>query len=265
MSAKKEMSFLDHLEELRWRIVRSISAIFVFFAASFAFKDFVFNTVLFGPTRTDFWTYKILCQLAEKYNLSKAVCIDKITYEIVNLEMAGQFMVHLKASMALGLIFAFPYLILEIWFFIKPGMYDKEVKASRFAILSSAVLFFVGVAFGYFVLSPFSINFFANYSVSETVQNTFSLSNYIAFVSMFSLLSGLMFQLPVVVYFLAKIGMVSASLMRTYRKHSFIGIIVIAAVITPADPGTMIVVAIPLYILYELSIFIAQATYKPAD
>lgn len=258
------MSFIDHLEELRWRLVRSVSAIFVFFAASFAFKDFVFNKVLFGPTKADFLTYRLLCQLAEKYNLSDAVCIREITYDIVNLEMAGQFMVHLKASLALGLILAFPYLIWELWLFIKPGMYEKEIKASRGAILSSALLFFAGVAFGYFILSPFSINFFANYSVSDNVQNTFSLTNYINFVSMFSLLSGLMFQLPVVIYFLAKIGMVSAQLMRTYRRHSFLGILVISAIITPADPGTMIIVAIPLYVLYEISIFIAQATYKPA-
>jgi sec-independent protein translocase protein TatC len=257
------MSFFDHLEELRWRLVRSISAIIVFSLTAFLMKDFIFSKVLFGPTKVDFYTYKLLCRLSERFNLAEAICVKSINYQIVNLELAGQFMVHIKTSLALGLIFAFPYLVWELWLFIKPGLYDTEIKASRSAILSSAVLFFVGVLFGYYILTPFSVNFFAGYNVSDTIQNTFSLTNYINFVTMFVLLSGLMFQLPVVVFFLAKIGLVSAALMREYRKHSLVGIMVISAIITPADIGTMIIVAVPLYILYEISIFIAQATYKP--
>jgi sec-independent protein translocase protein TatC len=263
MAQAKEMSFFDHLEELRWRIIRSFSAIFIFSLAAFSMKDFVFSYILFGPTKVDFPTYRFLCAMVEKYNLAEAICVKSITYQIVNLELAGQFMVHIKTSLAIGLVFAFPYLIWELWLFIKPGLYEAEVRASRSAILSSAFLFFVGVLFGYYILTPFSVNFFAGYNVSETVQNTFSLTNYINFVTMFVLLSGLMFQLPVVIFFLAKIGLVSASLMREYRKHSLIGIMIISAIITPADIGTMIIVAVPLYILYELSIFIAQATYKP--
>lgn len=260
---EKEMSFFDHIEELRWRLVRSISAILIFSIIAFIFKDFVFSKVLFGPTSVNFPTYEFLCFLSNKIGMSDAICVKEITYKIVNLELAGQFMVHLKTSLAIGLIFAFPYLIWEVWLFIRPGLYDTEIKASRTAILSSALLFFVGVIFGYYVLSPFSINFFAGYSVSETIENTFSLTNYINFITMFVLLSGLMFQLPVVVFFLAKIGLVSAPLMKEYRKHSFVGILIISAIITPADIGTMIIVAVPLFILYEFSIGIAKATYKP--
>ena len=144
---EKEMSFFDHIEELRWRLVRSISAIFIFAIIAFLFKDFVFSKVLFGPTSVDFPTYEFLCYLSHKIGLSDAICIKEITYKIINLELAGQFMVHLKTSLAIGLVFAFPYLIWEIWLFIRPGLYDQEINASRTAIMSSALLFFCGGCF----------------------------------------------------------------------------------------------------------------------
>lgn len=263
MAKDAEMTFFDHLEELRWRIVRTMAAILIFATAAFIAKDFIFTQVLFGPKNIDFPTYKFLCLLVDKWNLSKELCIQKVNYTIINTEMAGQFMVHIKTSLAIGLIFAFPYLVWEIWLFIRPGLYEKEIKASRFAILFSSFLFFIGVAFGYFILTPMSINFLSTYSISETVNNTFTLTNYIGFLTTFVLANGIMFQLPVVVYLLAKIGLVSAGMMREYRKHAVVVIFILAAIITPADISSMVLVAFPLMILYEISIYIAKKTYKP--
>lgn len=257
----KDMSFVDHLEDLRWTLFRSIVSIGVFAIIAFLNKKFVFETILFGPTRPDFFTYKFLCEIGEKIHFD-FICIDEINYSVVNLELAGQFMTHVTTSIGIGFVFAFPYLIFEIWKFVKPGLHEFELKASRSVLFSSGILFFIGVLFGYFVLIPFGINFLSTYNVSSTIQNTFSLSNYIGFISMFVLMSGIMFELPVAVFLLAKIGIVDDTLMIEHRKHAVIVIFIIAAIITPADVGTMIVVAIPLWILYEISIGVAAMVTK---
>lgn len=252
----KDMSFVDHLEDLRWTLFRSIISILVFGIIAFVNKTFVFETVLFGPSRPDFWTYRKLCQLGEKIG-SDIICIDTLNFEIINLDLAGQFMTHITTSIALGFIFAFPYLIWEIWKFVKPGLHETEVTASRAVLFSSGLLFFIGVLFGYYLLVPFGINFLSTYSISNTVSNTFSLDNYISFISMFVLLSGLMFELPVATYLLAKIGIIDNTMMVEHRKHAVVVIFIIAAIVTPADVGTMVVVAVPLWILYEISIGVA--------
>lgn len=251
------MSFVDHLEDLRWTLFRSIISIGVFGIIAFFNKHFVFEKVLFGPTKPDFPTFKFLCSLGEKFNI-EMICIDTINYKVVNLELAGQFMTHITTSIALGFIFAFPYLIWEVWRFVKPGLHATEAKASRGIIVSSAILFFIGVLFGYFVLVPFGINFLSTYNVSSEIQNTFSLSNYIGFITMFVLMSGVMFELPVATFLLAKAGIIDDTMMKEHRKHAAVVIMVLSAIITPADVGTMIVVAIPLWILYEISIRVAS-------
>lgn len=251
-----DMSFVDHLEELRWTLFRSIISIGVFGIIAFLNKNFVFEKVLFGPTKPDFPTFKFLCSLGEKINIDM-ICIDTINYKVVNLELAGQFMTHITTSVALGFIFAFPYLIWELWRFIKPGLHETEAKASRGIIISSAFLFFIGVLFGYFVLVPFGINFLSTYNVSAAIENTFSLSNYIGFITMFVLVSGVMFELPVATYLLAKADIIDDTMMKEHRKHASVAILVLSAIITPADVGTMIVVAIPLWALYEVSIRVA--------
>ena len=185
------------------------------------------------------------------------LCIDEINFEIINLELAGQFLVHLKASMVLGFVFAFPYCFWEVWRFIKPGLYASEVKYSRQIVFYTSLLFFTGICFGYFIMMPFAINFFSSYNISEAVGNQFSLTNYIGFITMFVLASGMMFELPMVIYFLSKMGIVGPELMKAHRKHALIVILVIAAIITPADVGTQVLVTVPVYILYELSIFIS--------
>lgn len=257
----KDMSFIDHLEDLRWTLFRSIVSVLVFAIIAFISKSFVFDTILFGPTRTDFYTYKMLCKLGAKIG-SDLICIDTLNFAIVNLDLAGQFMTHITVSITIGVVLAFPYLVWEIWKFVKPGLHDVEVNASRAVLFSSGMLFFVGVLFGYYLLVPFGINFLSTYSISETVLNTFSLSNYINFVSMFVLMSGIMFELPVATYLLAKVGIVDDTMMIEYRKHAVIVIFIISAIVTPADIGTMIVVAIPLWSLYEISIFVAAAVTK---
>lgn len=252
-----EMSFLDHLEELRWHIIRSLIAIVVFTIAAFAAKSFVIDTVILGPSRVDFWTYDKLCQLSEMVN-SRAFCVDELPFKIQVRKVSGQFMTHIIVSFVAGLIVGFPYLFWEIWRFIKPGLHPKERKASRGATFSVSFLFALGVLFGYYLISPISVRFFATYEISASLQNEWDLSSYISTVTMIVLGSGLLFQLPVVVYFLTKAGLVSSSLMKKYRKHAIIVILILGAFITPPDPFSQVLIALPLMTLYQLSIFIAK-------
>lgn len=254
---EKEMSFLDHLEELRWHVIRALIAIVIFTIAAFAAKSIVIDTVILGPSKTDFWTYRKLCELAEIIN-TPALCIDELRFELVSRKLSSQFMTHITVSFVAGLILGFPYLFWEIWRFIRPGLHPKEKKASRGATFSVSFLFLLGVLFGYFIISPISVRFFASYQVSESLQNLFDLSSYITTVTMIVLGSGLLFQLPVVVFFLTKAGLISSSLMKRYQKHSIIVILILGAMITPPDPFSQILIALPLMTLYQLSIFIAK-------
>lgn len=254
----KEMSFFDHLEELRWRLFRSAVVVTVFALAAFIFKDFIFDEIIFAPTQIDFISYGYWCDLVKYLHLPENLCMSKFDFTIINTEMAGQFMVHMKISLYVGIIVAFPYLVWEIWQFVSPGLHFNERNASKKAIFGSAILFFLGVGFGYYILTPFSLDFLAKYNVSSVVSNTFTLTNYISFVSTMVLASGLMFQLPMAVLLLAKMGIVSASLMKEYWRHAFLVCMVIAAIITPPDVASMIMVGIPLFGLYLASIFVAK-------
>ncbi|MEM7296761.1 MAG: twin-arginine translocase subunit TatC [Bacteroidota bacterium] len=258
---EREMSFIDHLEELRWHIIRSLIAIVIFSIAAFVSKDFVIDTVILGPSKPDFWTYQRMCQLSEILN-TPALCVQELTFELVSRKLSGQFMTHITVSFVVGLILGFPYLFWEIWRFIKPGLHPRERRASRGATFSVSFLFLLGVLFGYFIISPISVRFFSLYQVSNTLENLFDLSSYISTVTMIVLGSGLLFQLPVVVYFLTKAGLVSSGLMKKYQKHSIIVILVLGAMITPPDPFSQILIALPLMLLYQLSIFIAKRIEK---
>lgn len=255
---EQEMSFIDHLEELRWHLVRSIVAILIFAIAAFAAKSFIFDQIIFGPAQPEFITFKLLCALSTKIGVGNAFCIKDFNFEFINVEMAGQFLVHLKVALILGFIVAFPYVFWEFWRFVKPALYSSEVRYTRGIIFFSSLLFIIGVTFGYYLLCPFSINFFANYGVSELVGNSFKLTSYVAFISMLVLASGILFELPMVVYFLSKVGLLTPQFMREHRKHAFILTLVIAAIITPADVGTQVMVTIPVIFLYEISIFISK-------
>jgi len=253
-----EMTFFEHLEELRWHIIRGLGSIFVFATIAFLLKNLIFNTLILSPKSEGFWTYRGICKLSQSLGLEGVLCNGPTSFEIVNIDMAGQFLTHLKVSVILGFILSFPYIVWEIWRFVRPALYDQEKRYTRGIVFSASILFFIGILFGYFVLAPLSINFFANYSVSPTVVNTIQLGSYISILSTVVLATGIMFELPIAVYILSKTGLLTPENMREYRKHAVVAILVIAAVITPADIWTQLFVTIPVYGLYEISIFISK-------
>ncbi len=257
MSEEKEMSFLDHLEELRWHVVRSVIAILILMIVAFIFTREIFDYVIFAPGRPSFITFQWLCSLGKALGVD-GLCITVIPMKIQSRFMMGQFTMQITSSLIIGLIVAFPYVVWELWQFIKPGLYNKEIKGSRGAVFSISALFLTGISFGYFILCPMSIAFLANYSISDMIVNEFDITSYVSTVVTLVLGSGLLFQLPVVIYFLTKVGMITPQFMRSYRKHAVVVIMIIGAVITPSpDPLSMSMVAIPLYVLYEISIFIS--------
>jgi len=262
---EKEMSFLDHLEELRWHLIRSVLAIVAFSILAFWAKDFVWNEIIFGPTKSDFWTYRKLCELAE-YLSSPLLCLGTdIPIDIQNRQITGQFTLHIKSSLLVGLVMAFPYAFWEIWRFIKPGLRKQEKRASRGAVLVVTFLFLLGISFGYFIVTPLSINFLANYTLSDVIQNIIDINSLVGLVSTLALACGVMFQLPVITYFLSKAGIINPRIMKAYRRHSIVVILVISAIITPPDVISQLLIALPLLILYEISIVISRRIEKRAE
>jgi len=255
---EKEMSFLDHLEELRWHVIRSLFAILIFMILAFIFNRWIFDNIIFGPAQPDFLTFRAMCKLGTLFGFEEAMCIEEIPMQIQNRLMTGQFTMALTSSFIIGLIVAFPYVAWEIWRFIKPGLHANERKYSRGAVSAISVLFFLGVGFGYYVMCPVSVYFLASFQISDMIRNEFDVVSYVGTVVTLVFGSGLLFQLPVVVYFLTRVGIVTADMLRTFRKHAIVVILVIAAVITPPDPISQAIVAIPLYLLYEFSIVIAR-------
>lgn len=260
--AAKEMSFLDHLEDLRWHLLRSVIAILLAGVAAFVAKDFVFDVLLFGPKNNDFLTYRLLCQLSNFLGFDDSFCISELPFRIQSRTMAGQFSAHVWTSITLGFVIAFPYVIYQFWKFISPGLYTYERKTASGFIGVSSLLFFMGVLFGYYVVTPLSVRFLGTYTVSSEVFNDFDLSSYTALIRASVLASGLIFELPILIYFLTKVGLVTPELMRKYRKISLVLVMFLSAVITPPDVASQIIVAIPVLILYELSIFISKRVIK---
>ncbi len=258
----KEMSFLDHLEELRWMLVRSSIAIVIAGTIAFTFSDFIFDTIIFGPKKGDFVTYQFFCDLANRFDLDKSFCNKELPFEIQNRTMDGQLSVMIWTSITAGFIIAFPFILWEIWKFIRPALYDKERKYAKLFIFTTSFLFFLGVAFGYFVLVPLSINFLANLQISAEVQNQIDINSYISLVKTTSLATGLVFELPVIIFFLAQLGLVTDTFLKEYRKYAYVLILIVAAIVTPPDVISQIIVSVPMIILYEVSIFIAKVITK---
>ncbi len=256
------MSFLDHLEDLRWHLLRSVIAILLAGVAAFVAKDFVFDVLLFGPKNNDFLTYRLLCQVSNFLGFDDSFCISELPFRIQSRTMAGQFSAHIWTSITLGFVIAFPYVIYQFWKFISPGLYTYERKTASGFIGVSSLLFFMGVLFGYYVVTPLSVRFLGTYTVSSEVFNDFDLSSYTALIRASVLASGLIFELPILIYFLTKVGLVTPELMRKYRKISLVLVMFLSAVITPPDVASQIIVAIPVLILYELSIFISKRVIK---
>ncbi len=252
-----EMSFLDHLEALRWHILRSLAAIIVMMVVAFFSKRLLFHDIILAPSRPDFWTYRMLCKLSVILD-QPFMCVEKLSFIIQSRTLTGQFTTHIGVSFVAGLIIAFPYVFWEIWQFVKPGLYPKEQAMTRGSVFYVSLLFFLGISFGYWILSPLSINFLANYQIDESIQNEIDLLSYIEMLMMMVLACGLMFQLPMVVLVLAKGGLVTADFLKTYRRHAVLVIVVIAAILTPSpDMFSQIIVALPIYLLYEMSILLA--------
>lgn len=256
-SPEKEMSFLDHLEDLRWHLIRSTVAVVVLATIAFIAKDFIFDVLIFGPKSPDFPTYKLLCRVANSIGLEDSFCFTESQFRIQSRTMAGQFSAHIWTSIMAGFIVAFPYVLYEFWKFISPGLKDSERNTSRGFILVASLLFFIGVLFGYYVVTPLSINFLGSYRVSDQVFNDFDLSSYIGLVRASVIASGLIFELPILIYFLTKIGLVTPQYLRKYRKFALVIVLIVSAVITPPDIASQIIVSVPVIILYEISIFIS--------
>lgn len=260
-----KMSFLDHLEILRWHLVRIVIAIMLGATAAFIFKSIVFDVIVLAPAYNSFITYQLFCQLSEALSLGRSLCFDDLTFELVNLTMAGQFSMHLIVSFIAGIIVAFPYILFEVWRFIKPALKNGERNYARGLVFWGSFLFLSGVLFGYYVITPLSVQFLGSYSVSDMIVNQISLKSYISTVTTITLSTGLIFQLPILVYFLSKIGIVTPQLMKTYRRHAIIGVLLLSGLITPPDLTSQVLVSLPLLLLYEVSIVISRMVEKKAE
>ncbi|GAA4391035.1 twin-arginine translocase subunit TatC [Hymenobacter koreensis] len=256
-----EMSFIDHLEALRWHVIRATIAVVVFATGAFFAKDFLFHDLILGPSRPDFWTYRQFCKLGQALH-STELCMDKVGFIIQNREMSGQLSMHFSTSFVVGLVLGFPYLFWEIWRFVKPGLYPHERANSRGAVLFVSLLFIAGLLFGYYIASPLSINFLASYTVDPTIENQIDLQSYLSTLITMTLSCAFVFELPMIVYFLAKAGLITPEIMRMYRKHAIVVILVLSAIITPPDVSSQLIVMLPIWALYELSINIAAVVRR---
>lgn len=261
----KEMSFLQHLEEFRWHLVRSALVIMVFAITAFCLNDLVFDTIIFGPLRQDFISYKVLCSLGHKIGAGDVMCMTIKPAHLQTLSASEQFFNHMWISFLCGIILGFPFVLWELWKFVRPALKNKEIGPVKIFVVIASILFLIGIFFGYFLLFPMSYNFLINYQVSSSgivqTQNTFD--DYISLISTMTLVSGIIFEMPILVYFLTRMTLLTPQFMRKYRKHAVIIILISAAIITPSpDVTSQMVVAIPMYLLYELSVFVSAWVIK---
>jgi sec-independent protein translocase protein TatC len=250
-----EMSFLEHLEELRWHLIRSIIAIVVFMILAFVFKNFIFDHVILAPKNADFFTSRMLTRFF-------GININKEPFNLISIKMSGQITTHIMVSLVAGLILAFPFVIWEFWKFFKPALHTNEAQHARGAVLASSLLFFMGVLFGYYLLAPLSIHFLSSYRISQDVVNQINIRSYIGTITSICLATGIIFELPIIAFFLTRIGVITPDFMRKYRKYAIVVIFIVAAIITPPDVFSQILVSIPLLLLYEVSIFISSQVMK---
>jgi sec-independent protein translocase protein TatC len=257
-----DMSFLDHLEELRWLLVRSTIAVLVMAFATYFVSDYLFETIIFGPTKTDFFTYRYFCDLSHRLGFADSICVTEMPFIIQNTEMEGQVNIFVWICILAGFILSFPFILWEIWKFISPALYDSEKKNAKTFIFVSSLLFFIGILFGYFVVVPMSVQFLATFTISSMVKNQFTLDSYISMIKTSVIASGLFFELPIIIYFLTKLGLVSPEFLRKYRKYAIVIVLIVAAIVTPPDVVSQIIVAIPMLLIFELSVIISSIVYK---
>lgn len=258
---KKDMSFLEHLEELRRRLVRSVMGVLVGVVVIVYFHDFVVNEIIMGPRKADFITYQAFCSWSHKMNLGESLCLTPPQMTLQSTTMGGNMNADVMVCLMGGIILAFPFIFWQIWGFIKPGLKEREVTAVNGVVFFVSLLFFAGVAFGYFLLAPLSIQFLGNYQFGD-VQNNSTVLSYLKLTTSLVFGTGLIFQLPVLVYFLAKIGLVTSAFLKKYRRHAFVVNLIIAAIITPPDVTSQLLVTLPMVLLYEISIWVAARVEK---
>jgi sec-independent protein translocase protein TatC len=264
-----EMSFWDHLEELRWTLFRSILALVIFAIGFFAFMrgdDGIFPNIILGPTRGDFITYRLFCSVGSSFSFLNEFCDLAFKIEIINIKLATQFFTHMTTSFWLALVFAFPYLMFEIWRFIRPALYENEERNVRWVFLFGTVMFFVGCAVGYFLVFPMTLRFLATYQISEAINEQVSLDSYMDNFLMLIFVMGVIFEMPLLSWLLSKLGLLHRGFFNRYRRHAIVVLLVLAALITPSgDPFTLSIVFIPLYALFELSAFFVKSAPKDED
>ena len=258
----KEMSFLAHLEELRWHLVRSAAAIFIIAIVLFTFDKEVYEHFLFAHRNPNFITYRLFCDFFTSLSIESDFCNVAFTHKLQSLQLTQQLMNSIWTSFILGIIIAFPYILWEIWRFITPGLHENEIKKSRGFILVASLLFFLGVLFSFYIIAPISIHFLYNYQITDMIENNFTMDSHISLVTNMLLGVAVMFELPVIVYFLSKIGLITPEFLKKYRKHALVAVLILAAIITPPDVASQVIVAIPVLILYEISIYVSKVVIK---
>ncbi|RZK39403.1 MAG: twin-arginine translocase subunit TatC [Pedobacter sp.] len=264
-SLEAEMSFFDHIDILRKHLLRALAVVTLFTCCAFYFSDFIWHSIIMAPKDPSFWTYRMMCQLVDAFPsvISQDFCITKIEAKIINTQMAGQFTLLMNSSIIAGLMLGVPYILFEVWLFIKPALLENERKSASGFVFFASMLFVLGVMFGYYIICPMSVNFLINFTVSPDIENTFQIDSYLSTVLTLTIGTGIIFQLPVVIYVLSKLGVMTPQFMRASRRYAIVLILIVAAVVTPtADPYTMLIVALPLFLLYELSIMISANIQK---
>jgi sec-independent protein translocase protein TatC len=260
---KKEMGFFDHIEALRWHIMRSVGVVILFTIIAFTQKKFMFDYLLFGPTRADFPTNKLFCWIEANYPFFSGLCIKDAKFTFINTDIVGQFMLHIQMAMYVGGVMAFPYIFFEIWRFVKPALHEREIRNTRGIVFVTSLLFTIGCLFGYFIITPFCVNFLIQYQATAIVQNLIDINSYIGLLITMTIPTGILFELPMLVYLLTKLGFLTPDFMRKGRKLAYVIILIIVAIITPqGDITSLLLISAPIFVLYELSIGVSARVQK---
>tara|TARA_B110000438_G_C15751640_1_gene623276 strand:+ start:555 stop:1370 length:816 start_codon:yes stop_codon:yes gene_type:complete len=263
--SQKEMSFLGHLEELRWRLMKSAIAILIMAVILFYFTNPVIEHVYLAMSKNDFPTYLFFCKISSLLGLEGFLCANDIPIQIQSIEMTKQFSTNMYFAIVGGIVLVFPFIFHQFWSFLKPGLKENEINVTRGVVFFASILFFIGVLFGYYVISPLCVQFFGGYKLSAEIQNNFTISSYMSMITTSTFFSGLFFELPVVIYILSKLGIVSSLMLRKYRKHALVGILLLSAIITPPDVISQVLVSIPILLLYEVGIGVAKLVEKKKE
>lgn len=258
MSEQNEMSFFDHLEELRWRIVRSVIAILIFAVVIWIYQEWIYDNIFKTMSDKNFITYRLMCQYF-------GICIDTIPLKTQSTTMGGQFGYSMMMSFMGGFVASFPFVFYQLWSFVKPGLKINEIKAVKGIVFYVSILFFLGILFGYYVVAPMCVQFFGSYQISKSIENIFTINSYMSTILSTIFYTGLMFLLPVLIYLFTELGIVTPAFLKKYRKHSIVGVLILSAVITPPDVISQILVSIPILLLYEIGVLVSARVYKQKE